>query len=437
MRPPVDGASGQIAAASGGRKRATAIAVKRALLLLAATAACGGGDDVGPSPADATIAIPDALVGDPPDAPPMLVGEMRGVWITRYAYNDAAMLEGIIDRAAGANFNAVFVQIRGEGDAFYQSTLEPWARKLTGVLGRDPGWDPLQVAIDRARMHGIEIHAYFNALSAWPATSEVAQAEGPVQHALYEHPDWLAVDSSGTNTSTEYRWFSPGNPAVRAHVVAVARDLLSRYDVDGLHLDRIRTPGPDYSRDATTVAAYEAALVTEPTLAWDDFMRRQIDVLVSDLDAAVAELRPDAQLSASVWGIYERLPGCSTSWGYGQYYQDSIGWMESGAIDAIAPMMYWPIEPGACTDWATLLDGFVARRGQAQVWAGMHALDDNAWAFDQVAGRIDYARTGGAQGVMVFASTYLDQGADRWAAFPGTPPAPGPFAEPSPTPHYE
>lgn len=391
--------------------------------MLAMLAAC----DAAAPPGD-----PDAGSDDTDGAPPDAAGptgEMRGVWITRFAYSNQAQLEAIIDRAAEANFNAVFVQIRGEGDAYYRSTHEPWAQRLSGVLGRDPGWDPLQVAIDRAHGHGMELHAYFNVFSAWTASTPVPQAEGDVQHALRLHPEWLAVDSSGQNRDGEYRWFTPGNPDVRAHIVATARELLETYDVDGLHLDRIRTPGPDYSRDDVTVAAHEAS-----GLPWDDFMRAQVDAVVADLYDAIADVRPDVQLSAAVWGIYEPLPGCNTSQGYANYYQDSRGWLDDGIIDAIVPMMYWPIEPGACTDWAELLGGFLDADAGRHVWAGMHALDDGAWQFDAVRARIEHARAAGAEGTVVFASTYLDADPARWDALRGTADAPGPFHERAPTP---
>ncbi len=402
-----------------------------ALIAAALTAACSAPpvDDV--PGADAAPAV-DAVAPDVDAAEPR--GEVRGVWITRFAYSSRAGLEAIIDRAAAANMNAVFVQIRGDGDAFYRSNHEPWARRLSGVLGRDPGWDPLQVAIDRAHGHGLELHAYFNVFSAWPASQPVVAAEGAVQHALHLHPEWMAVDATGTNRDSEYRWFSPGHPDARAHIIATARDLLARYDVDGLHLDRVRTPGPDYSRDPVTVAAYDAARAAEPELTWGDFMRRQVDATVAGIHAALLEVRPRARLSAAVWGIYRPLPGCNTSQGYASYHQDSLAWLAAGTMDAIVPMIYWPIEAGACTDFATLLDGFVAARGGRHVWAGMHALDDGAWDFAQVAARVAHARAAGAQGTVVFASSYLDADPARWSAYVGTPEAPGPFAEPLPVP---
>ncbi|HSD88468.1 MAG TPA: family 10 glycosylhydrolase, partial [Kofleriaceae bacterium] len=122
------------------------------LALLAALGACG--TPPGESPPDASTP-PDGPTGDADVRP----HELRGVWITRFAYTSQASLEAIIDRAADAHFNAVFVQIRGEADAYYRSAYEPWSQRLSGVLGRDPGWDPLQVAIDRAHARGMELHA--------------------------------------------------------------------------------------------------------------------------------------------------------------------------------------------------------------------------------------------------------------------------------------
>ena len=397
--------------------------------LISLVGACSSPADVGPdADTDTDAGLPDAMADAAVDA-----GELRGVWITRFGYDSQADLEAIIDRAAAANFNAVFVQIRGEGDAFYRSSLEPWSRVLTGTFGRDPGWDPLQVAIDRAHGHGMELHAYFNVFSAWTTAFAIPVAEGPRQHALRTNPSWLAVNTSGVNADTESRWFAPGSPAVRAHITAVATDLLANYAVDGLHLDRIRTPGPDYSRDAVTTAAYNAAKAADATLTWPVFMRAQVSAMVADLYDAIATTRPPVRLSAAVWGIYAPLPGCSTSEGLADFHQDSLGWLDAGIIDALVPMIYWSIEPGACTDWVALTAGFTAGRAGRHIWAGMHALDDATFDPAQIAARITHSRTA-AQGTVVYASAYLDADPARWASYVGTPVAPGPFAEPAPTP---
>ena len=138
-------------------------------------------------------------------------------------------------------------------------------------------------------------------------------------------------------------------------------------------------------------------------------------------------------MSAAVWGIYERLPGCTTSEGLADYFQDSLHWLDVGTMDALVPMIYWSIEPGACTDWTALLDSFVTRSAGRHIWAGMHALDDDAWDFSQVRARVLRSREV-AQGVVVYASSYLDASLPRWSEFPGTAAAPSVFFEPATVP---
>ena len=353
--------------------------------------------------------------------------EVRAVWVTRFAWNTQAEVESIIDKAAAAGFNVIYFQIRGNGDAYYQSSLVPWAKKLTGTLGKNPGWDPLQTAINRAHAKGVQLHAYWNVFAAWPVPAGCATAgtctcqptqgladscalpeasvAGAPEHYLRTNPQAMAVNAAGKSQDTEYYWFSAGDPAVRAHLLAVARELLTNYAVDGLHLDRVRYPGTWSSYDAASNAAY-AALPT-PKPSHDDWQRQNVTAMVSALYDAVKQLRPRAVLSASVWGIYKVLPGCSTSQGYGQYYQDSIGWMKQGVIDAIDPMIYWDIGTG-CTDWSKHLDVFMAGANGRHVVAGMHALDNAVTKPDRIRARIDYARQVGAAGTTIFASTYLD-----------------------------
>ncbi len=376
---------------------------------------------------------PDA--GPPPDGGPvgdggrpLSAGEVRAVWVTRFAYTSAADVRGVIGRAADAGVNVVFFQIRGAGDAYYHSTLEPWAKGLTGTLGQDPGWDPLQVAIDEAHARGLQLHAYFNVFSGWACASSgtcackatgaqatctlpEASAAGAPTHWLRAHPDSMAVDSTGANQDTEYYWFSPADVAYRAHVVAVATELLQTYAVDGLHLDRVRYPGAWSSYDATSLANAPAGATARA-----DWQRAQVSAMVSDLYQAVKTVRPQAMLSASVWGIHTRLPGCSTSEGNTQYFQDSIGWIDQARLDWIVPMIYWDLGTG-CTDFGRLLATFTGTTRQARVVAGM--LSDTAAAQTQAKGRIRFAQDAGVAGSCLFSSTGLDT-AGGWSALHAT-----------------
>ena len=154
--------------------------------------------------------------------------EVRAVWVTRFAYNSVTDVKGIIDRAAAAGFNVVYFQIRGNGDAYYKSALSPWAKKLTGTLGKDPGWDPLQTAIDEAHAKGIQLHAYWNVFAGWPVPAGCSTAgtctcqptqgfsdsctlpeaafPGAPEHFLRVHPEAMAVNAAGKSIDGEYYW---------------------------------------------------------------------------------------------------------------------------------------------------------------------------------------------------------------------------------------
>ena len=99
----------------------------------------------------------------PPETP------VRAIWVTRVDYTMPEDVRSIVNNVAAAGFTDVFFQIRGNATAFYKSRLEPWADELSGKqvgkLGNDPGWDPLQLALDTARPHGLRVHAYMNVLA--------------------------------------------------------------------------------------------------------------------------------------------------------------------------------------------------------------------------------------------------------------------------------
>ena len=94
--------------------------------------------------------------------------ETRALWVNRWEFNTPDDIRRLADKAAGANFNALFFQVRGNADACYASGLEPWTARLSGgALGDDPGWDPLAVAVEEAHARGLELHAWFNVYPAW------------------------------------------------------------------------------------------------------------------------------------------------------------------------------------------------------------------------------------------------------------------------------
>jgi len=315
---------------------------------------------------------------------------MAGVWVTRWTWSSPSDIDEMFDELAGAGFNAVFFQVRGTFDAYYASSHEPWAARLSGVLGKDPGWDPLAHAIDAAHQRGMALHAYLNAFPMW--SGEAPPASVGIPHAL-ETADWRVAGPSGSPDELavgEYTWSSPGIPAVRARLAAVADEIDANYDVDGIHLDLIRYPRPDSSYDITSNT--QLAQSELERAAWQV---EQVNAAVNAVDQRVA-----SPVTAAVWGVHtNHWSWPNVSEGLAHYYQDSHRWTQEGWASAIVPMIYWPVtqEPGARLDFDTLIADHVAR-ASGPVWAGV----GNGLTIEEVNDCLRSSRERGAEGFVLF-----------------------------------
>lgn len=319
-------------------------------------------------------------------------GELRGIWVTRWTWKTEPELRRILREVDEAGFNAVFFQVRGEFDAFYPSEIEPWGRQLTGVSGGDPGWDPLAVAVDQAHELGLQLHAYLNVFPLWKAGEQLPD-EGTPNPAIRAHPQWEIQGPQGQHLLTPeqpYHFASPGNPEVRFRIAQVAADIDYRYDVDGIHLDYIRYPHRDASRDPVSVARYDSSK------SWEDWQRDQVHATVAGVSAMVS-----VPVTAAVWGVNENRWGwAGVSQGKHDYYQDSHAMLERKLLDGIAPMVYWPNQSqrGERLDFSTLVADHVSKSAGRHVYAGVNA----ELTYEQLVDCIRSARREGAQGVIVF-----------------------------------
>jgi len=384
------------------------------------------GSDTGPADTDTeTVTDAPSDTDDTDDtsdtgALPEDEGELRAVWVDRWTYSSEADVREIMANSAAAGFNTVFFQVRGNADAYYQSSYEPWAARLTGTLGRDPGWDPLAVAIEAGHAEGLDVHAYINAFPFWAGTTP--PPDSTPRHAYLAHPDWLVADTSGTPMAlnASYVWMSPANPGVQERLADVAADITNRYDVDGIHLDLVRYPGAAYSHDDVSEGAYDGS-------GWEDWQRAQVVEAVAGVYAV-----SDVPVTASVWGVYTNDWGWSSvSEGRDDYYQDSRAFASEGVIDANIPMIYWPVTetPGDRLDFATLIADHVAHANGRHMVAGITAEMDGGEA--DVLACIEAARAAGASGVALFDyQLLLDEGYLFDLAT-------GPFAEPKEPPRYD
>jgi uncharacterized lipoprotein YddW (UPF0748 family) len=354
----------------------------------------------------------------PPPSPDV---ETRAVWVTRFDWSNAAELEALVDRAAEAGFNTVYLQVRNTADAFYSPGLEPWAARLTGRLGGDPGWDPLATAIRRASGRGVGVHAWINAFPAW--TSAAAPPPSTPEHVLRTHPQWFMADTLGRALpDTAAQWLSPAHPGARTRIAAVAADIARRYAVAGVHLDFIRYPDRNPA-DSLSIASWRAArAAADNQLSLDEHRRRLITQTVHEVRDSVRSARGAAQLSAAVWGIHRAPAGwTNVSTGYDDRLQDARAWAQQGLVDALVPMVYWPMREqyGERLDYAYLVDEHVRETRNARVIIGitLETIPDAAG----LARHIERAREAGAHGVAILSARLLHEN-ELWG-----PLARGPF----------
>ncbi|MEM9414874.1 MAG: family 10 glycosylhydrolase [Planctomycetota bacterium] len=325
-------------------------AIRRAapLLLLAlltlATLGCQSGNAVDPLGPD-----PTADAGLPP-----VPRELRGVWVASVANIDwpsapgltpaqqRAELVFLLDTCVELNLNAVILQVRPACDALYDSPIEPWSSYLTSAEGEPPvpHYDPLAFAVTEAHTRGLELHAWFNPFRAGHASFRGEHAAG---HISNTHPHLV-------RTYGRQLWLDPGDAEARAHSLAVIRDVVERYDIDGVHLDDYFYPYPvsdagntiDFPDDAT----YKRYRETGGTLTRDDWRRDNVNTFVRDLYAAVKERKPHVQVGISPFGIYR--PGHPAYVrGFDQYdriYADAKRWLDAGWCDYFVPQLYWAID---------------------------------------------------------------------------------------------
>lgn len=353
-----------------------------------------------------------------PEPEPSPAAEVRALWVSRFEYDSPARVAEIVAKAARGGFNVLFFQVRGAADAWYRSALEPCAVGLCGRLGGVPSWDPLEVAVREAHARGLQLHVWLNALTAWPSGSAAVCAQlrdsdpGQPTHVLRAHPEWRVVDDSGAPhacpNGDEYVYLSPAIPAVRAHVARVAADLVRRYPIDGVHLDRIRLPGPRFTYDSAALAAFGRDPRADPA-AWAAARQRFVELVVRAVADSVRAVRP-VPVSAAVWGVYEDRWGWNASSGRRDYFQDPRAWAAAGILDAAVPMTYVRVQPTYCApvDWLCLLDDHLQgyRPTGRAVIAGVRALPE--WGAEEVLRQIRLARARGAAGVSVYSFSSAD-----------------------------
>jgi uncharacterized lipoprotein YddW (UPF0748 family) len=280
--------------------------------------------------------------------------EFRGAWIATVGNIDyptsktlttaqqQAEFIKLLDQHKQAGINAVMVQIRSYGDAFYPSDLIPWSEYLTGRQGKapEPLYDPMLFMISECRKRGIEFHAWFN---PYRVVLNVNTAILDAKHVAIKHPEWLLAFGN-------LRVLDPGNAEVRKHVTQVVMEVTNKYDVDGIHFDDYFYPYPDPAgiikyNDSTTYANNKRGILNK-----NDWRRDNVNLLVKMISDSIKSVKPWVKFGISPFGIWQNKttaqPLGSATGGlesYNDIYCDTRTWLQKGWIDYVTPQLYWNI----------------------------------------------------------------------------------------------
>ena len=257
----------------------------------------------------------------------------------------------LLDMHQQNGMNAVIVQIRPAGDALYPSNYEPWSEFLTGQQGKAPSpfYDPLEFMIKETHNRGLEFHAWLNPYRAVfnMRTSSIAPT-----HLSKLHPEWFLVYGGK-------KYFNPALPEVRQHTANVVKDILSRYDIDAIHMDDYfypyRIAGKEFP-DQSSYLQYGKGMNKE------NWRRSNCDSIIKLLYETIRSTNPRVKFGISPFGIWRNKSqdpmGSETKGGqtnYDDLYADILLWLEKGWIDYVVPQLYW--ERGhKLADYDTLLE---------------------------------------------------------------------------------
>ncbi|MGW6138565.1 glycoside hydrolase family 10 protein [Streptomyces sp. NPDC055140] len=322
------------------------------------------------------LAAGDAAASGSRHAP--VARDMRGMWLATVANRDWPSKPGLsaaqqraeliahLDTAVGRHLNAVVFQVRPTADALWPSPYEPWSEVLTGVQGKNPGWDPLGTAVAEAHRRGLELHAWFN---PYRIANHTDLSRLVSTHPARRHPDWV-VPYGGK------LYYNPGLPDVRKFVQDAMLDAVRRYDIDAVHWDDYFYPYPVAGQVFDDDDAYAAHGGNFPDRA--SWRRDNTDRLVREMAASVKRIRPRTQFGISPFGVWRNAAtdplGSDTRAGvqtYDDLHADTRKWVRERWIDYICPQIYWNIG-FAAADYAKLVPWWsdVARGTGVRLYAG-------------------------------------------------------------------
>jgi uncharacterized lipoprotein YddW (UPF0748 family) len=354
--------------------------------------------------------------------------EFRAVWIATVANIDWPSKKNltsdeqkqefinILTQQRKLGMNAVIVQIRPDADAFYASKYEPWSEYLTGLQGRAPSpfYDPLEFMIEETHKRGMEFHAWINPYRA----VQNPNASIAPNHITKQHPEWFIKYG-------DKKYFNPGLPQVMNYLTNVIKDIITRYNVDAIHMDDYFYP---YRIAGKEFPDYKAYAQYGNGLSKDAWRRSNCDSIVKKIHDIIIAYKPLIKFGISPFGVWRNSSvdprGSNTKAGqtcYDDLYADILLWLKLGWIDYVVPQLYWEIGHRLC-DYTILLNwwGNNSYGKQLYIGHGIYRTVENptaAWRnTTELPNEINLLRDNdNVQGSVYFSSTNLLDDPNGWA----------------------
>lgn len=321
--------------------------------------------------------------------------EARAVWIDYQSFEACKSEEDfreIIRKLARANINMIFPETVYSGATLYKSAVGE-----QHAVFRDFPFDPLEVVIDEAKKFGIEVHPW-----VWVFCGGYWGKFGP---ALETHPEWRELDEAGrpfSNWEYQTAWYNAAHPEVRAYLLDLFREVVTKYDVDGLHIDYIRYNEDgighfgysDYSKEAffqaTGLRLDEIRVGSKEWIAFNTWRENNVTTFVEEVRKMLNSTNPDLLLSAAVVPDPDRSRA--------DVMQNWKHWVDNGYLDFVMTM-----------DYRNEVPGFKANANK-----GLAIVEDKAWVYpglglyvnDRITniGQIKATREVGSTGVALFSN---------------------------------
>jgi len=305
--------------------------------------------------------------------------EFRGAWIhvvnqSRYAKMQPEEMKryfiDLLDELQSCHINALIFQVRPAADAFYKSNIEPWSRYLTGIQGKAPAgnFDPMEFLIEETHKRNMEFHAWLNPYRVTTSEGEVLSD----RHIYHRHPERFIKYG-------QQIFFDPGLPENRDYICFVVEDIVSRYDVDAIHLDDYFYPYPiagERFNDEESFERYGRGKGLKYNQL-GDWRRDNVNKLIEKIKYTILTTKPWVRFGISPFGIYRNKKNTPDGSGsetnglqnYDDLYADVLLWTKNAWVDYIIPQIYWEIGHPAA-DYNTLIRWWNKHKNGGQLYIG-------------------------------------------------------------------